>query len=423
MSTRNKRRETPIHSASAWGTSLDRTFAFSTRVGGGAWSPSSTTQALIRKDKPVSGKSALVDGWRNPTPFRAYVQRQIPGPAFQYKGKLASLTMEHKGDSGYLPDASLFWQAADGAGGFPTVPINIINRATTECLNKLKNGSLNFGETIATLNQTLELMIVAVKSMRNIYKRVGFEQVQAMKAWDAARAIWNGVPPDQRLGWKRFAAIRGVSLKRPSYNWFREGGTAWLQVHYGWAPLAADIAAGMEILRTGKGRQTAHAVRNVKESYKPRSWSTTYGSASVSGRRSCGALVRADVLVDDTSLAYADSVGLVNPFQLGWELLPFSFVIDWLIPIGNALAALSASVGLTLRGISTTQYAHCDLEYVWSLYKDPQGTMPSSRVQGLSTYRTVSFFWPFPKVYIKSPYHTSTTRLVTAISLLLSDIR
>jgi hypothetical protein len=38
-------------------------------------------------------------------------------------------------------------------------------------------------------------------------------------------------------------------------------------------------------------------------------------------------------------------------------------------------------------------------------------------VNSMSTYRTVNFFWPFPKVYIKSPF-TSATRAATALSLL-----
>ena len=33
---------------------------------------------------------------------------------------------------------------------------------------------------------------------------------------------------------------------------------------------------------------------------------------------------------------------LGNPLELGWELIPFSFVVDWAIPVGDALRALDA---------------------------------------------------------------------------------
>lgn len=35
-----------------------------------------------------------------------------------------------------------------------------------------------------------------------------------------------------------------------------------------------------------------------------------------------------------------------NPVELAWELIPFSFVVDWLIPIGDALSALDALHGV-----------------------------------------------------------------------------
>lgn len=40
-----------------------------------------------------------------------------------------------------------------------------------------------------------------------------------------------------------------------------------------------------------------------------------------------------------------DQLGLINPLTVGWELIPFSFVIDQFIPIGNYLASFSAYAG------------------------------------------------------------------------------
>jgi hypothetical protein len=42
-------------------------------------------------------------------------------------------------------------------------------------------------------------------------------------------------------------------------------------------------------------------------------------------------------------------LGLTSPISLGWELIPFSFVIDWFLPIGAALNAASAFDGLTFH--------------------------------------------------------------------------
>lgn len=45
----------------------------------------------------------------------------------------------------------------------------------------------------------------------------------------------------------------------------------------------------------------------------------------------------------------ASSSGLINPLSIAWEVVPFSFVLDWFIPIGATLQAITASVGLTFN--------------------------------------------------------------------------
>lgn len=47
----------------------------------------------------------------------------------------------------------------------------------------------------------------------------------------------------------------------------------------------------------------------------------------------------------DANIRTLDQLGLVNPLLVGWELIPFSFVIDQFIPIGTYLASLSAYAG------------------------------------------------------------------------------
>jgi hypothetical protein len=45
-----------------------------------------------------------------------------------------------------------------------------------------------------------------------------------------------------------------------------------------------------------------------------------------------------------------ESAGLVNPLEIAWELLPWSFVVDWFIPVGNTLEAMTAGYGLNDNG-------------------------------------------------------------------------
>lgn len=59
-------------------------------------------------------------------------------------------------------------------------------------------------------------------------------------------------------------------------------------------------------------------------------------------------------------MASAQSLGLLDPLTLAWELIPFSFVVDWFLPVGTYLSQLTALNGLTLmNGFTsyTTDYS------------------------------------------------------------------
>jgi hypothetical protein len=58
--------------------------------------------------------------------------------------------------------------------------------------------------------------------------------------------------------------------------------------------------------------------------------------------------------MDQKMLATLSGLGLTSPVALAWELVPFSFVVDWFLPIGPMLGAFSAFQGLTfVRGYKT----------------------------------------------------------------------
>jgi hypothetical protein len=44
----------------------------------------------------------------------------------------------------------------------------------------------------------------------------------------------------------------------------------------------------------------------------------------------------------------ANSIGLLNPLTIAWEVLPFSFVVDWFVNIGDCIAEAGAFNGVTI---------------------------------------------------------------------------
>jgi hypothetical protein len=55
---------------------------------------------------------------------------------------------------------------------------------------------------------------------------------------------------------------------------------------------------------------------------------------------------RARYRIRDAGLKQLSQVGITNPALLVWELIPYSFVFDWIIPVGDFLGSLDALVGV-----------------------------------------------------------------------------
>jgi hypothetical protein len=47
-------------------------------------------------------------------------------------------------------------------------------------------------------------------------------------------------------------------------------------------------------------------------------------------------------------------VGLSDPLSVAWEVVPFSFVLDWFLPIGNYIESFSAERGLKRIALSAS---------------------------------------------------------------------
>lgn len=101
---------------------------------------------------------------------------------------------------------------------------------------------------------------------------------------------------------------------------------AWLELQYAWRPLIGDTFNAAEALAYHLGVPFAQKYRagGVRRSSDPM-WE---GERRMS--RNIIAIVTEDIPLMQRS-------GLLDPELIAWELLPYSFVADWFIPIGDWL--------------------------------------------------------------------------------------
>jgi hypothetical protein len=206
----------------------------------------------------------------------------------------------------------------------------LANQALIQARSKLKAQSINlavaFGErkqTAQLIGDTANRLVGTVRSLR---------RGEIRKAMNSLGILHNKRQP------------RGS-------NWPRQ----WLELQYGWKPLLSDVYGACDALSKrpkSDWRVTATATRSSKRDYS-KSWSGNGGGIG-SAKVSCSAFVRIDALPANEAAISLASSGISNPASLAWELLPFSFVVDWFLPVGGWIDSLDALLGYSSAYTSTS---------------------------------------------------------------------
>lgn len=147
----------------------------------------------------------------------------------------------------------------------------------------------------------------------------------------------------------------GVS-SRPTKLHPRDIAGRWLELQYGWLPLLSDVYNSQVAYsklanepRVWEFRVTqSTGKRTISRSESPGSalWKLQYGGNA----RTIGTIVYRM----KEQLTVARSLGLTDPVAVAWELVPYSFVFDWFLPIGTYLENLNVIPNLTGEFLTTT---------------------------------------------------------------------
>lgn len=121
-----------------------------------------------------------------------------------------------------------------------------------------------------------------------------------------------------------------------------------LEFSFGWAPLAQDIyTLGNEIMPPIFYADVKASVNEEQQTFPSFGYVGGYmGSVKLK------AFARVSMANPVTSSA--SQLGLTDPAVTAWEIVPWSFAIDWILPIGDYLSQINMFSGLRLETGSLT---------------------------------------------------------------------
>lgn len=135
----------------------------------------------------------------------------------------------------------------------------------------------------------------------------------------------------------------------------------------------------------------------------------------------------------DPKVALFSSLGLINPASIAWEVMRYSFVVDWFLPIGPWLNSWTADAGWSfLSGTRSTKseasmsqeiaaYPEWNRVYDWPHSYDGSIAPILKRADSSVFERVVLTHRPVPGLFLKNPL--SASHAISAIALLRSAFR
>lgn len=237
------------------------------------------------------------------------------------------------------------------ASDYATARAQFANRIAGKFASEWRSDA-SLGASLAESRQAWSMMYNRIKQVS------GF--VLALKRFDfvkAARVLGVLKSPEYR------ALSQGNKLRRGS----RSFANNYLEFHFGWSPLVGDLHNAMKVL------ESEIPLGHYSIGSAPPAFSRLWQSENSSNRYAAEHLVRfrgrvgADIRVSNPNLYLLSSLGLTNPASVAWEVVPFSFVVDWFYGVSRFIESYSTYHGITVENpyYTVVETMTCKASYWW----------------------------------------------------------
>lgn len=288
------------------------------------------------------------------------------------------------------------------------------NQSLQKSLQTLKGAKVNLGVAFGERKQTSNLILGTAGRISNGLRdlRKGNLRGVAMHLGMVEDDVQSSVRKAQKRHGKKLSPYKAL-------------GNEWLALQYGWKPLLSDVYNAAEGLAALSGERQVRVSASESARWFNRHRNHLWQNVPAL-RTEQGIYSRKYVYVFSHSsevLKDLSAFGITNPASVAWELLPWSFVFDWFVPLGDYIDVWDATLGLTFLKGSVTTFKKYRVQY------DANGTVqpvPNSTyytAYGHSRYtkvectRGVLANFPGPNLPTFAPHITANRGVSTAALL------
>jgi hypothetical protein len=271
--------------------------------------------------------------------------------------------------------------------GNPLVPDDLVDACRNNLLANIKAQKMDLSETIGE----------GLLEIGTMVEQVGRFVKAVHAAW---RRDWRAVARHLQID-RGIATIDTI-------------GDNWLAYKFGWKPLLDDITNGRQNILDALAAEDSYITARATAVRQVPAWTRT---PDATGDLEFVVEMKAWYEVDDNWLQGIQQLGLTNPLNTAWNIIPYSFVIDWFTGTGQFLSLLDSTLGLTLAGAYRLKVARQDIDVAGN-FSHPwySGNRYTAKVRGKAFTRETSFVIDLPTPRVR--LGLDRNKLLTLLALL-----
>lgn len=292
------------------------------------------------------------------------------------------------------------------SGGPASSEVDFAYRVAFDRLaSKIKAGkSASLGVSIAESAESFQMIARRARDMALF--------VNDIRKGELTRAI-------RRVAGNGQARKRALSLSLDARKGVRDVSSVLLETTFGWVPMIQDIYSAVDVLQSDLASGWVRSRGGASYSY---SYASDDGNYTETRDASIYVELRCRVSVSNPNVALANQLGLINPAQVAWDVVPFSFLVNWFLPVSSFLESYSTFWGWDMKDCFRTDLRRASSTQV-ALYPPSPFYNSDTYANGYAVHRRPTAL-PVPtfKSRIRLPGGDLRGKAISSIALLVQSL-